>query len=726
MDYRLLNSYVALFLVFSLILLVVFKGERSLGKRIYTVHVVSLWLWILGLTMFYQTQDHQVATFWTKFLYVSASFIPATFIHFSFVFTVDSKGLALFKKVLLYLPNVVLFYLFFFTPHIIKGVAIENGEKAFIYGWGHFLWDLQFSATFLIGLSRFYKIYKSSVGIQKLRAKYVLLGTLSPLILATTTNVIMPWFNRFDLLWFGPFAALGWVSASTYTIIRYRVLNTSIVLKRGLILFFAFLVASIPFVLLLYLVQSITSNTIIQALVVLFFAFISAIIFLRLRIRSDVTFNQLLSKEKYQYRNTVRELSEELVSKLAFQELLNEAVNILSQSLVVKKVEIYIYSEGELELKASTETELRVKKIPYKPSAPLFPDRSILFKEELKTVPNHQNEKLFEELEAEVLIPVIYKNNFLALCVLGRSEVDYIYSQEDVIVFKTFSNQIAIALQNAQSYQMVQDLNLNLEQKVEERTRELKETQAQLLHSAKLASIGELAAGVAHELNNALDIAVLGYIRLKKKIEEASSHPEMSWFLKDTERGVGLLNSGINRAHGVVKNLLIFSKKNAEGFHYQDIHEGIESSLQILNNELKDRVCIHKDFCNQTEVYCDLNQLNQVFLNIFKNASDAINGNGNIWIKTYKEDGQFIVSIKDDGVGIEKKILDRIFDPFFTTKDVGKGTGLGLSISYNIVKSHQGSIDIKSEFGQGSEFIIKLPVTGFEGGKNESANREAI
>lgn len=239
---------------------------------------------------------------------------------------------------------------------------------------------------------------------------------------------------------------------------------------------------------------------------------------------------------------------------------------------------------------------------------------------------------------------------------------------------------------------------------------ELKTTQAQLLHSAKLASVGQLAAGVAHELNNALDIAVLGNLCLKKTLTKTNDKPELTPTMQEIKSSIALLNDGINRAHQVVKNLLTFSKKNAEGFKYQRVHEGIEASLKILNNELKNRITIHKDYCEDLEIFCDLSQLNQVFLNILKNASDAIRDKGNIWIKTYTRDNYFCVSIKDDGPGIPEEYRNKIFEPFFTTKDVGKGTGLGLSVSYNIVKAHKGFIESTTRKNEGTEFIITLPI----------------
>ena len=239
---------------------------------------------------------------------------------------------------------------------------------------------------------------------------------------------------------------------------------------------------------------------------------------------------------------------------------------------------------------------------------------------------------------------------------------------------------------------------------------ELKNAQTQLLHSAKLASVGELAAGVAHELNNALNVLIVSNLHLKKMLLKLDVSEKIKDFYQSAQEDVERLSGGMERAHNVVKSLLTFSKKNAEGFQYQNANEGVESTLQMLNTQFTDKkIRLHKELCLNGEIYCDLNQLNQVFFNILKNACDAVAEEGEIWVRTWREEKSFYISIRDNGKGIAKEHLNRIFDPFFTTKPIGQGTGLGLSISYNIVKTHHGQIHCHSTPGHGTEFKIELP-----------------
>ncbi len=240
----------------------------------------------------------------------------------------------------------------------------------------------------------------------------------------------------------------------------------------------------------------------------------------------------------------------------------------------------------------------------------------------------------------------------------------------------------------------------------------------------RLASVGEIAAGVAHEINNALNVSVAGNRHLKKMLTQLDRPEKLQEFLHEAKEDIELLSTGMERAHHVVKSLLTFSKKNSEGFKYQSVHEGVESTLQMLNSEFAEKeIVVHKEFCANGEIFCDLNQLNQVFFNVLKNACDAVEKGGAIWIRTWREGERFFVSIRDNGAGIAEKNIGRIFDPFFTTKPIGKGTGLGLNISYNIVNAHKGKIECQSEVGKGTEFKIELPV---EKEKNEPADSRAV
>ena len=265
----------------------------------------------------------------------------------------------------------------------------------------------------------------------------------------------------------------------------------------------------------------------------------------------------------------------------------------------------------------------------------------------------------------------------------------------------------------------------------------LHETQNQLLQAEKMASIGQLAAGVAHEINNPIGYVHSNLGTLEKYLREvfsvlaayesaeASLAPEALSALRALKQkadldflreDIGSLMSeskeGITRVKQIVQDLKDFSHVGArDDWTWADLHHGIDSTLNIVNNELKYKAQVLKHYGKLPEIECLPSQLNQVFLNLLVNAGHAIEERGTITIRSgVADDNEVWVEIADTGTGIAPEHLDRIFDPFFTTKPVGKGTGLGLSLSYGIVQKHDGRIEVESALGKGTTFRIRLPV----------------
>jgi two-component system NtrC family sensor kinase len=269
---------------------------------------------------------------------------------------------------------------------------------------------------------------------------------------------------------------------------------------------------------------------------------------------------------------------------------------------------------------------------------------------------------------------------------------------------------------------------------------ELKETQAQILQREKMASIGQLAAGVAHEINNPMgfissNLATLGkytnkltdFIKAQSEIIESLNSAEASeslnelkkklkldYILEDIGQLIKESLEGAERVKKIVQNLKSFSRVDEADYKFADINECIESTLNIVWNELKYKATVTKEYGEVPQIKCYPQQINQVFMNLFINAAHAIEKQGEIKIKTWNGNGLVNISVSDTGSGIPQDKLNRIFEPFFTTKPVGQGTGLGLSITYDIVKKHKGEITVESEAGRGTVFTVKLPVVAEE------------
>ena len=243
-----------------------------------------------------------------------------------------------------------------------------------------------------------------------------------------------------------------------------------------------------------------------------------------------------------------------------------------------------------------------------------------------------------------------------------------------------------------------------LEKKVEERTKELTEMQAHLIQSEKLASLGKLAAGIAHEINNPLGgVLIYSHLLLEDTDKNSPHYENLKKIVKET-----------SRCKDIVKGLLEFARPKEPEMSLVNIDEIVERSLSIMECQALFQNIKIKKSCvsNLPKIVADSAQLQQVFVNIILNAAEAMNGNGTLTISTFlNRDGTFIeIKFSDTGHGIKEEDQKRLFEPFFTTKEVGKGTGLGLAISYSIIQKHQGTIEVKSEVGKGSTFNVKLPV----------------
>jgi two-component system NtrC family sensor kinase len=284
---------------------------------------------------------------------------------------------------------------------------------------------------------------------------------------------------------------------------------------------------------------------------------------------------------------------------------------------------------------------------------------------------------------------------------------------------------------------------MELEKKIKELElayKELKETQARLLHTGKMASLGQMVAGIAHELNNPIGFIYSNMSHLKDytqrlnsiidaagngdAVEAAKAKADYPYVLEDLPRLITSCEEGARRTRDIVLGLRNFSRLEEAKIKRVSLQEGIENTLRLLSGEIKNRLRVHTEFGNVPPVLCYASQLNQVFMNILTNASQALEGEGDIWI-TLKETRQGVepwaqISIKDSGKGMPTEVVEKIFDPFYTTKGVGQGTGLGLSISYGIVKQHGGEIRVKSAVGKGTEFVITVPVKGPPGAKDSA------
>ena len=293
----------------------------------------------------------------------------------------------------------------------------------------------------------------------------------------------------------------------------------------------------------------------------------------------------------------------------------------------------------------------------------------------------------------------------------------------------------------------LRDLNSNLGDQVrrlKEARDELSQTQGQLVTQEKMAALGRLVAGVAHELNNPISFVYSNTVLLRESvanirrvldlydsagempdsirrpIESLKEEVDYHYLVNDINQAIEDCHEGARRVRDIVLNLRTFSRLEDTEFKEADLIEGIESTARILGQYFRpDRVALHLDYTELPRINCYAGQLGQVWMNLMVNAAQAMKSKGDLWITAERVDDSIIVKLRDNGPGIPEETVGKIFEPFFTTKAVGEGTGLGLSIVHGIVERHGGDIRVESQIGVGTTFIVELPLTTISTGRTE-------
>ena len=348
------------------------------------------------------------------------------------------------------------------------------------------------------------------------------------------------------------------------------------------------------------------------------------------------------------------------------------------------------------------------------------------------------------DAESQIAIPLVIKDRLIGIFSVESREQKP-FSEHEETLATIVASQAASAIHNALLYRDVEErrkelaeaheglkqLNETLEGRVRTRTKELeqanrdlRETQAQLVQSGKMASLGMLAAGVAHEINTpigaihsnadverrAVDV-IRGILQGPAVVKQLGHQPRLDGAFKIFDDVNRVTLEAAERVTRIVQSLKNFARLDRAELELVDLHEGLESTLTLIGHLMKDRIKVIKNYGELPKVQCYASQINQVFANILTNAAQAIEETGSIAISTYHDGSYVVIEVADTGVGIKAEYLDRIFDPGFTTKGVGVGIGLGLSITCRIIENHGGSIHVQSELGKGTTFSIHLPIT---------------
>jgi two-component system NtrC family sensor kinase len=560
------------------------------------------------------------------------------------------------------------------------------------------------------------------------RIKYVFAGLGMSAVLVLLNALPISGVNFYPLGNFsfipGIFLAVG--------VLKYDLLDIDTVIRKGAVYFFLTGILTALYMLIIYFFNILfigysDANFLLLSLVL---ALLIVLLFNPMNTKIRHFVDKLFYKGKYDYQKILREMSDVMTSFLRSDEITDYLIRSISSALKVRSASLLIYkSENDsLEFYSGQKDPLgRRKKIIIEDGLPVanffenhkeFISTSALERMNVSGDECAKIHDLFRVTGAVILIPMILKGSLTGLMALGEKKSGGLFVPEDIELLTTIANQSAVALENAQTYERIEYINLELEEKVKNRTAELvraleekDRTQKQLIRSESLAAIGQLVAGTAHELNNPIASA--------SSLVQTTVESVCEWDIKNEEcdeivEDLRFSLKELNRASTIVKSLLGLSRQTQTYVEPVNMNTVLEDSLRVLHNLYKYRnIEIGKDYDeNIREIEGNFANLGQVFINIIKNALQALPDNGGkIKLKTrYKEDADSVqIECHDNGRGMPEEILGDIFKPFYTDKKPGEGTGLGLYIAYEIIKRHDGDISVRSDEGMQTVFTVEIP-----------------
>jgi len=623
-------------------------------------------------------------------------------------------------RMLPYLVAVAFIPLVMTIPMVDVMIAAWIYDASFFYGIGLSLLSLA------IPVLERRRAHEAGIGaradVMILAAMLSLFPALIVLLAEMILQVPLPW--HIAMIWVGVFpVAVG------YGILRRNLFDFRIVARSSAAYGFATLAITGTFAFLITFADTVVDLFgVDERSVQVALLFLAILAFQPLRDRMQRLVDQLFDRDRSRYRSAVREISEAMVSMLSLGEISDRILLALTETMGVGRAFVLLMDERDRVLRPSAqrgnwdEDDVEIE-IPadHPVWRQLWMRREDLtrldFDDETETEEREESWEVFDSLEVELLVPILFGVDLLGVIAVGRKLSGERLSGADRQLLRTLANQSAIAIENGKAFDEIAQLNETLEARVEERTRELRDTQAQLMQADKLKSLGQLVAGVAHELNNPIGFVHANLQLLDEYIEQLAvaqgpgGDPETA--AKAREAISKLLQrskEGTERVKQIVMDLRSFSRTDHAELQRADLHEEINRTITLAEPHLKNKVAVRREYGDIPQVRCYPGQLNQVFLNLLMNACDALEDGGTVTVKTERSSLGVRLEFQDDGPGIPEAILPQVFDPFFTTKAVGEGTGLGLSLSHGIIERHGGKFTVESATGAGAIFAIDLPL----------------
>jgi len=660
----------------------------------------------MGHFLMAMTRDYSLAWKFCYLLYASAILIPPLYMYFTF--SLINKVKQRKKELVLAFAGSAIFLFLLPTKLFMRDVLPKSIFRYYDDpGPLCLVFLLFFMLIPLYSLGTLLAESKKKGGLRFLQLQYVAVASVVGFIGGGSTfllafNIPVP---PYPLILFVFYPLI-----ITFAIVRYRLMDINVAITRTSIFVFVYtLVLGLPFVLSTSgkatLIRFLGSLWWLAPLVLMaFLGTVGPFVYIYLKNRAEA----ILLREQRRYHAALKNAAVDLTRIRSLQKLLDFIVETIAESVKITHTAVYFFNEKSncFILKSGVRFPSGLPGSILKEN-PLITwlqkNKESLVYEELKRKSEEDSdpaviklEKQLKSLNAAVVVPCFLEKRLLDIIIIGDKLSGDFYTQEDIDNFTALAAEAALATENAQLYEKI-------ENEVKERTQELVQTQKQLVQAEKLATMGTLAGGVAHEINNPLT-AILTNAQI---LLETGQYDKES---------LEMIEEATKRCRTIVQKLMAYAKKPAEAtmVYEMDLRDVVANAVSFLKFQLEQENITAEILASEKayQVKGNHNELEQVITNLVLNAKDAIRKvkkNGRIDLVLSENENWVTLSIQDEGAGIPAAIMGRIFDPFFTTKDVGKGLGLGLSICQSIIDKHKGKIAVESKENKGSTFTVYLP-----------------
>jgi signal transduction histidine kinase len=680
------------------------RDRKPLHAQLFGYVVLSLSLWNVGVLGLRWAETPDVASRWEHLVHLGVIPIPVLFYHYVLAFLRRSPFRSPFRPSLVVAYAATALFLGASATHLfMSGVRPSPWGYVPVAGPVYAAFVVYFQSYLILGLARLLRdTRRNASSFTRNRARLVVFGGAIS-VLGGVVDFVRFMFGLEALYPVGIPCNSLFAAALGVAIVRFRLFDIGILAKR-VVLYGLTAAAFAPVV--FFTVTAIDTLPITAQFTIVFGAFV---ITFPLLAKLQRACDGFIMRRQHGVRDALLSLSKEMASLLDVHRLGDTLTRALVANIPVSHATLHLYDAATgasmpMSQAVSPDTDGSAPEMDLEPVVALWLRVTcktlVVDQISFQSIVDRRLRAALAELETAgvaLMVPLLLDGELAAVLMLGEKVSREVFTSSEIELIEMLMAHTAIALKNSRLYQSVH-----------EQMAELQRTQQQLVQSAKLAAIGELAAGVAHEINNPLTV-VLGYaeLLLRDVPEGSRDHGRLSKIRNET-----------TRASRIMQDLLSFARRREPKREALDVHDVLRRVMELLNAKLT-TARVEPELIFDPDVPAiigDADQLAQVFLNLVGNAADAMPDGGVVTVETMTMtwDGQPCVAIrvKDRGVGMTPEQLEKIFEPFYTTKPEGQGTGLGLPISLGIVRKHGGSLTVESEPRKGTSMIVTLPVDG--------------